>query len=728
MKEKITELAYSIFDCNRFLDSFEFWQHSDEADFYTIALWTLIPFMVLLAFVLFFNSKKSAKVMKTVSKNLLPISAGIWIAGFIIYLTGMYSAELGFLSIAPRAIISAFKMFAVSNDIGRVQDIFQKDIIYMTAFSLVHFAAALTTSLFIFKMIGYKLSSALKIAIHKLFKSKNRAVHLFWGVNEASCLMAEDIRRHHPDDTIIFVGMEKESDSDSQKKTSLSNMTRAIKIKSSEIVRLDNIDALVDNCLNGPAGLNEQEQKDVFTSLRLRNIGEIIEKSKKVCFYFLSDDEALNIAGALNMLHDKRLCHRDSNENIVYVHARRDANNEVFDHYAQYGNGNRGVRIKIIDSAYLSVTTLKQRESALPVNCVEIDKATGTVTSPFTAMIIGFGNTGLEAFKFLYEFSAFIGPDMNKSPFKCYAIDEKMNSIAGLVRQKMPAIGEDELELIQAPVDSEVFWDKVKATINGLNYIVIALNNDDTGLALAVNMFKYALNSRGTCQAPLKIMVRCYNAGNAKRMREAAESLNSSTAGYNIEICLFGEEKDLYCCDTILSDNILTAAQEFNKVYEKSDIDPDKLWQKCFGETEITRLITKKNMSRYHAIRDINRRIAQNISNTLHRSTKMILMGLGNGCSKERLDAYIEYAESRKAETTTYECDSNDARLLVIIAMVEHERWIASHKLMGYVYGKENDIVKKHNVYICPWEELSENIQSYDCNVVDTTLKLARTK
>lgn len=728
MKEKITELIYSIFDSNCILDSFESWRNSYEADFYTIALWTLITSIVLIAFVLFLNSKKSAKVIKTVSKNLLPISVGIWITGFIIYLIGMYSASLGFLSIAPRALISAFKMFAVSNDLGRVQGVFHKDIIYMTAFSLVHFAAALTTSLFIFKMIGYKLSSALNIAVYKLFKSKNRAVHLFWGVNEASCLMAEDIRKHHPDDTIIFVDIEKESDSDSQKKTSLSNMTRAIKIKSSEITRLDNIDALVDNCLNGPAGLNEQEQKDVFTSLRLRNIGEIIEKSKKVCFYFLSDDEALNIAGALNMLHDKRLCHRDSNENIVYVHARRDANNEVFDHYAQYGNGNMGVRIKIIDSAYLSVTTLKQRESALPVNCVEIDKATATVTSPFTAMIIGFGNTGLEAFKFLYEFSAFIGPDMNKSPFKCYAIDEKMNRIAGLVRQRMPAIGEDELELIQAPVDSEVFWDKVKSTINGLNYIVIALNNDDTGLALAVNMFKYALNSRGTCQTPLKIMVRCYNAGNAKRMREAAESLNSSTAGYNIEICLFGEEKDLYSCNTILSDNILTAAQEFNKVYEKSDIDPEKLWQKCFGETEITRLITKKNMSRYHAIRDINRRIAQNISNTLHRSTKMILMGLGNGCSKERLDAYIEYAESRKAETTTYECDSNDARLLVIIAMVEHERWIASHKLMGYVYGKENDIVKKHNVYICPWEELSENIQSYDCNVVDTTLKLARTK
>ena len=42
----------------------------------------------------------------------------------------------------------------------------------------------------------------------------------------------------------------------------------------------------------------------------------------------------------------------------------------------------------------------------------------------------------------------------------------------------MPAIGEDELSLIQAAVDSEEFWDKVKAIIKELNYVVIALNND----------------------------------------------------------------------------------------------------------------------------------------------------------------------------------------------------------------------------------------------------------
>ncbi len=52
------------------------------------------------------------------------------------------------------------------------------------------------------------------------------------------------------------------------------------------------------------------------------------------------------------------------------------------------------------------------------------------------------------------------------------------------------------------------------------------------------------------------------------------------------------------------------------------------------------------------------------------------------------------------------------------------ERWIASHKLMGYTYAPENDCVKKHHKCICPWDQLDETMQSYDCDVVDTTIKM----
>lgn len=184
------------------------------------------------------------------------------------------------------------------------------------------------------------------------------------------------------------------------------------------------------------------------------------------------------------------------NKPVIYIHARRDANNEVFDHYSQYDEESHRMKIKIVDSAYLSVATLKQDERTLPVNCIKIDKSTGLVDSPFTTLIVGFGGTGQEAFKFLYEYSAFIGSDMKKSPFKCYAIDGQMNRIARLIREKMPAIGEDELSLIQAAVDSEEFWDKVRTIIKELNHVVIALNNDVIGLSLAVNLFKCALRNR----------------------------------------------------------------------------------------------------------------------------------------------------------------------------------------------------------------------------------------
>lgn len=222
----------------------------------------------------------------------------------------------------------------------------------------------------------------------------------------------------------------------------------------------------------------------------------------------LSNDEAQNMAGALNLQKDKRLRSMVDNKPIIYVHARRDANNEVFDHYSQYDEDSQRMEIKIVDSAYLSIVTLKQDEAALPVNCVKIDKATGLVNSPFTSLIVGFGSTGKEAFKFLYEYSAFVGPDLKKSPFKCYAIDEKMNKIAGLIRKKMPAIGEDELTLVQATVDSEEFWENIETLISGLNYVVIALNNDSMGLSLAVNLFKYALKYRPSSSPMLKIMVR----------------------------------------------------------------------------------------------------------------------------------------------------------------------------------------------------------------------------
>lgn len=701
------------------------WTTSDSENMMRMGYWVLLFILLLALCVFLLSNKRSVRLFDRVSNNLLVVSLVVWFVGVVIYIVGYYHHDLNALSVIPRAIISSFKMFVVMHDLARVSTSLHTDALYMTLFSLTHFVAAFIAFLFIFRTIGYRIKSSLSVLLCCWLRSRGKVVHLFWGVNEASCLLAEDIRRTHGDEIIIFVDVDKESEDGGGKQTTLSGITNVITVRTSEVQRLDAIEALVDHCYNGPAGLTTESAHNLFGVLHLKNISRILKNSRRANIYLLSDDERNNIVGALNLQYDMTLRSMVNNSPVIYVHAHKSASNEVLDHYSQYDVESQRIKIKIVDSAILSVSTLKYDDRALPVNCVEVDKDRGIVDSPFTSMIIGFGPIGQEAFRFLYEYSAFVDSNMHRSPFRCYAIDQRMSIIEGLVREKMPAIGDDELTLIEDRVNSQEFWLRLRGLIGNLNYIVIALNDDELDLSLAVNIFKYALKMRPANCPMLKIMLRCFNSGSEQRMTEIIDNLNRSVEGRNVEIRHFGRARDVYRCDMILSDSVLNQAKLFNKVYEDSDLDADEQWELNFGDHEIERLVAKKRLSRYHAIYDVNRRIKQNISNAQHCRTKMILMGFSSREFSERLRLYYGYVQSRAEHTTNYPCGSEDARLLTNMAVVEHERWVASHKLLGYTYNPENNVVLKHHNCICPWGELDEVTKSYDCNVVDTTIKLA---
>jgi hypothetical protein len=42
---------------------------------------------------------------------------------------------------------------------------------------------------------------------------------------------------------------------------------------------------------------------------------------------------------------------------------------------------------------------------------------------------------------------------------------------------------------------------------------------------------------------------------------------------------------------------------------------------------------------------------------------------------------------------------------------------------MGYTYAPENDHEKKYHKYLIPWKDLTTEEQSWDCDVVDTTIR-----
>ena len=282
----------NIWDRDPFKNSYELWQDTIIPEIGWITVYWSVVFILLFGFcVWFISNRKTAPIIESISNHLLVVSLVIWLCGVLLYMVAFYREGLTWLSVLPRAIISSFKMFVVANDLARAESYLQNDAIYMTIFSLVHFAAAFIAFLFVFKMVGYKIKSSLNIVMHKWFRAKGKVVHLFWGVNEASCLLAEDIRRNNATDTIIMIDVDEETD-DNQRKATLSNITNTITIKNNEIARLNAIEALVDHCFNGPASLTSNSEIDIFGILHLKNVGDIVAKSRKSYFYILSEDES----------------------------------------------------------------------------------------------------------------------------------------------------------------------------------------------------------------------------------------------------------------------------------------------------------------------------------------------------------------------------------------------------------------------------------------------------
>ena len=351
-----------------------------------------------------------------------------------------------------------------------------------------------------------------------------------------------------------------------------------------------------------------------------------------------------------------------------------------------------------------------------PVNFVDIN-SDGCVNLPFTALVIGFKEIGLEYFKFLYEFGTFINHDSEKTPFRCYAIDENIDQISGYLNLDMPAITNEELTLIKTQIGSEKYIKTISTIINDLNYIVITLDDVNMAMYHAIQICKLCLKYRKR-SSRLGIFVR------SNRMSYQVLSEFNTKSEDAIEIYPFILDKQ----DAKYKQEILEKAKEFhciyNCIYENSELSANDLWEKHFRNNNIGTLMERRNISQYDAIYDINRRIAHNISNVLHMHTKMVLMGFYSNTRDNRLKEYNEYATNREPMTTEYICDEDDKQLLLNIAIVEHERWIASQKLMGYTYNTENDYVKKYHKDMCAWNELDDKTKSFDCNVVDTTIKM----
>lgn len=646
-----------------------------------------------------------------------------WSMGFIVYCVGGYYKGFGMLSVMFMSLIHATEMFVGGSDISAVHQAQHENAFYMFMFGLSHFLAVLCSLLFIIRQIGFFFVSKMSAWFASVnYWGVKDSTFVFWGINEASLLMAESIKKEAAENensigsfNLIFVRTRDDAERESEGFTP-ENMYDKVKIHRRELTRLRHLNCKVVSGRQRLSTLTELGNGDILRGkLGLNSLSRIISKrSSHTYIFMIGEDGDANMKAVLNLKEDRAI--KNPNVHVdIYCHCRKSAKTRSLEYYGLTHQGEH-TEIHIFDTSELSVNLLKLNSACLPVQHVEVNKD-ATIDTPFNAMIVGFGETGQEALRFLYEFGAFINSSKRKSPFHCTVFDRDMEIRKGVFLVQTPFLRtSNEVTLLGYGIDTTEYWRTIEdSLIHALNYIIICPGSDDLALQSASNLCSLAIRCR-TDESPKKltICIRSYAPTNVTRLNDFCKEINSKYQAYGINVVAFGQKEKIFTYDSIVNDKLLRMAMDYHFAYENSpqDSKPEILWRELLKSDAAGNFFIDE-------IEEIERKCKQNYCNALHGKTKLSIL---DRCSIRR--------------NISDEIRENMARL-------EHERWVACMHINGWqrlespiVEGNElltRHTVRKLHTDLCPWEEIRKwdkadqrRTQGFDYKVLETTLKLAQ--
>ena len=579
--------------------------------------------------------------------------------------------------------------------------------------TLIYSMALLTGGFTIFHFISRAIYSRRWLNKNKLSAAEQTS-HIFLGVNNASLYLAIDIALKKNQDQIIFIDLP-----DHEERPHGFSIWELISDAFTENKDFEEIRKKLQH--KRP----EEEVERIFNNFIILRAGKSIKEgiihwlaNPKHQLYILSDNQSENLNQVEKLLEsDKVRC-------TIYCHAKKEKLINRYDSITDKKD-----QIKFVDSSFLAVESLKKHETGitLPVKYAEIaknedGKTLGYVTKPFNCAIIGFGETGLEALRFIYEFGAFPDKNNKKSPFRCHIFESDGNKLEGelgedITKMRDPDADEQEFYGHICNVGTKHFWEEMGKLIHSLNYVVISLGDDDLNMKIAVDLAEFAV-TKGKSDRETRFMI-------AIRMQEVS-NLNSKTItevnkAFKVNMVPFGMEEDIWKEKIVNNDEFSSAAKIFHERYSTFAEEHNKgIAKKCKYEYEKETwdsLVNKTQQDNDYGKRcGAKRKIAQNFSNCLHRNTKI------------DLGSYAQFWTSAILESNTGEkhCRENTSKelqnVLEHLAVCEHLRWNASHIAMGYGYAvRTNDALKQHSC-IVPYFKLDEDTKHYDWLVVKSSL------
>ena len=684
--------------------------------------------VTLLAFV-FLISIFIPKVKITLFRHLKIQAFVIWVCGVVLYMVGFneHGSAASNIALLLRSCLSSMEMFVSHSDLIEVKEDLHNNPTYMAVFALTHFCAVAISAIFILRLFGFRLLSWVKlVGVYMCsWLRKDCNYYVMFGINSNTVALAKSISKNKSKERhcIIFINMPQKGHSHAATRFSFSHFfhsdSNGIDKYLEDIEEMGALLFISSRSFENP--ILDNKADDVFKVFKaldfswavriplqklLRNsaTGKHRNRNKgKVEYFFLSNEEKENLQAVtvLQTIQKKEIDHKYSSF-YCYCHARKSQNNT-----SMLNDGKLAFMVHIIDTSNLAVQNLKREKDFHPINFVEKDLNTGTVRAAFTGMVIGFGETGRDAFRFLYEFSSFTKDNQgNPSAKKIHIIDKDIDELKAEFLTEAPALrNKSEIDWWNGQsTHSAAFWDKLKTIIQDLNYIVISIKDDEEAVGIATSIFEYAYRYRDNFNR-FKIFVRLRNS-----MRE--DFLRKHKEFFNI-IVPFGSMRDAFSYDTINKNVLEKAAKRFKYRYDilygaKFDAIENGNEEEYADEAWLKR--RKVYLEETDAVKRKESEIKiwyqeeQDRSNVWHINTKIALV-------------------NEDVTPESLQLDSNK-QLLRNLSDCEHLRWNAKMELLGFKSATKEDIKKAEekskDKQRNPWK--SFKLRRHECIVDCQTL------
>lgn len=571
----------------------------------------------------------------------IPLAIMVMVGGLTVYTIGYLPPELikgesygldrlvDFGSVILRALFSSCRAFILESDFSEVHESLKSNGLYVLAFNTVLVLATFFTVLTVLSLLGMRFIARLQLLI-----ARDDEVYVFLGLHEASYHMIRDLRKNGKNRTIVVVeNIPNDQDEDDN--------TLITRIRENQCILID------------------QDAGDI----NLRKLGLPKRFYKKhLSFFVLFDQDNQNTKTAASVIEQIGRIKVPQGCITLYIQTLSGEINKILDRTMKENH----VAVEIKTFSVPDLTARQLMESYPVYETLELDTEKAMVTSDFTMLIAGFGQTGEEVLRKAIYSGQFIG-----SHFKAVVVDQNMSSKMGVFSNRYPGLRANyDISFNEAHTGSEDFYDLLIQYGPTLKYIVITLGDDKANLETALEIQR--MIGRQLINRDVLIAVHVL-------MRHEFAHLMGSEEFSNIRF--FGSMDNIYSESIIINESMDRMARKMNAMFnEIYHVDPADNWSTLDAFTK-----------------ESNRSAAMNIR------TKLRLLGLS-------------MAEKGKTDQKTVKLDDYlEGVCLDHLAQQEHLRWNAFHFASGWVTWelhetgqatRAKDLKTKRHACLVSWEDL----------------------